>query len=146
MNERDQGLSYADRVLRDAMVSVSGGFDAEVVSAGIADMVQAFRKVAAELSARPFESGTGRGRCGCGAWVTVEVPITPEGLARAAAHIAKATDEMSRLGKFLAGQPDSRPGDARGAGRDVLRLLTDEQLGVVQGWLAEAERRGERTP
>lgn len=137
----DQGLSYADRVLREAMVSVSGGFDAEVASAAVADMVQAFRKVAAELCARPFVVETGRARCSCGKWVTVEVPVSPEGLARAAAQIAKATDEISRLGKFLAGQPDSRPGDARGAGRDVLRLLTDEQLGVVQGWLAAAEAR-----
>ena len=138
----DPELSYADRVLREAMVSVGGGLDLDLASRGISEALGAVVKIAEELNRRPFAPRVVKVTCECGKTVSVTVASKPEELARAMAHAAKVVDELKRLSEFAKGQPDSRPGDARGAGRDVLKLLTDEQLGVVTGWLAEAERRG----
>lgn len=138
MSERE--LSYADRVLRDAMLSVSGGFDVEVAGRAVAAALGALEQIAKELNARPFAPQVVRAKCAQGHPVSLEVATSPEMLARAGAHVAKLIDEVTRLVAFSKGQPDSRPGDQRGAGREILRLLTDEQLAQVQGWLEQAAR------
>jgi hypothetical protein len=56
-------------------------------------------------------------------------------LARAVAHTTKAGDVLYRLAEFARGRPDSRPDGGGLRSHDVLKLLSDEQLKTVQGWI-----------
>ena len=80
------------------------------------------------------------GSCGVKRPFVLRVPNATE-VARATAHTTKAVDELYRLMSFAAGQPDSRP-DLGGLSRDLLALLTPEQLKTFEGWIAAAEGRG----
>jgi hypothetical protein len=64
-------------------------------------------------------------------------------LARAVAHKTKAGDVLYRLAEFARGRPDSRP-DSGLRSHDVLKLLSDEQLKIVGGWLDVAEGEADR--
>lgn len=126
----DEG--YADRVLHEALTAAMGGLDPERVEAAITAAVDAIAKQMQALEAKNYG----------------EMPVAE--LARAVAHTTKAGDVLYRLAEFARGRPDSRPDNGPLRSHDVLKLLTDEQLALVQRWLeaappaVEAEREGRR--
>src|SRR4029453_11877107 len=104
--------TYADRVVRGAMLAGSGGLEADKVAEVVAKVVDAVHKQAEALKQADYNPGD------------------YERIARAMAHAMKSADGLYRLVEFAAGRPDSRPDKAT----DWLRGLTDEQLRTVQGW------------
>lgn len=118
---------YADRVIHEALVAVAGGLDPERVATVVADVFEALAKQAKALKGATYP------------------PKEYEKIARAMAHAAKCMDGAFRLQEFAAGRPDTRPDGARDS-RDVLRLLTNEQLAQVHAWVTEAEARRLREP
>ena len=110
----DEG--YADRVLHEALTAAMGGLDPERVEAAITAAVDAIAKQMQALEAREYGA----------------MPVAE--LARAVAHTTKAGDILYRLAEFARGRPDSRPDNALRS-HDVLKLLSDEQLKTVQGWI-----------
>jgi hypothetical protein len=117
---RQPDETYADRVVREALVAATGGLDADRVAEVVTKVVEAIDKQAAALKAATYK------------------PEDYERIARAMAHAMKSADGLYRLVEFAAGRPDSRPDKAT----DWLRGLTDEQLRIVQGWV---EASGEAT-
>jgi hypothetical protein len=110
--------TYADRVVREAMLAATGGLDPNRVAQAVTDIVEAIAKQAAVLKAATYAPGD------------------YEKISRSMAHAMKTADGVFRLVEFAAGRPDSRPDK----GMDWLRALTDEQLRIVQGWVeASAE-------
>jgi hypothetical protein len=105
--------TYADRVVREALLAATGGLDADRVAEVVTKVVEAIDKQAAALKAATYR------------------PEDYERIARAMAHAMKSADGLYRLVEFAAGRPDSRPDKAT----DWLRGLTDEQLRTVQGWV-----------
>jgi hypothetical protein len=105
--------TYADRVVREAMLAASGGLDPDKVAEVVAKVVDAVHKQAEALKQADYKPGD------------------YERIARAMAHAMKSADGLYRLVEFAAGRPDSRPDKAT----DWLRGLTDEQLRTVQGWV-----------
>jgi hypothetical protein len=115
--------TYADRVVREAMLAATGGLDADRVAEVVTKVVEAIDKQAAALKAATYK------------------PEDYERIARSMAHAMKSADGLYRLVEFAAGRPDSRPDK----GMDWLRGLTDEQLRIVQGWIeASGQSEGER--
>lgn len=127
-----------DALLHDSLVATSAYLDLDVAAAAIGDALRALGKQAKALAEAEYAARTVTLRCpGCARRHEYQVPAKPEDIARAAAHTAKVTDEITRLAAFAKGQPDSRPD----LGHDVLRALTPEQIRVVEGWVAENARR-----
>ena len=110
--------TYADRVVREAMIAATGGLDADRVAEVIAKVVEAIDKQATALKVAEYRPGD------------------YEKIARSMAHAMKTADGIYRLVEFAAGRPDSRPDKAT----DWLRGLSSEQLKTVQGWIEENER------
>jgi hypothetical protein len=111
--------TYADRVVREAMLAATGGLDPDRVAQAVTDIVEAIAKQAAVLKAATY------------------APADYEKISRSMAHAMKTADGVFRLVEFASGRPDNRPD--KGA-TDWLRGLTDEQLRIVQGWVeASAE-------
>jgi hypothetical protein len=98
--------TYADRVVREAMLAATGGLDPNRVAQAVTDIVEAIAKQAAVLKAATYAPGD------------------YEKISRSMAHAMKTADGVFRLVEFAAGRPDSRPDK----GMDWLRALTDEQL------------------
>jgi len=111
MSQPDE--TYADRVVREAMLAATGGLDPDRVASAVTDIVEAIAKQAAVLKAATY------------------APEDYEKIARSMAHAMKSADGVFRLVEFASGRPDSRPDKAT----DWLRGLTDEQLRIVQGWI-----------
>ena len=111
MSQPDE--TYADRVVREAMLAATGGLDPDRVASAVTDIVEAIAKQAAVLKAATY------------------APEEYEKIARSMAHAMKSADGVFRLVEFASGRPDSRPDKAT----DWLRGLTDEQLRTVQGWI-----------
>jgi hypothetical protein len=105
--------TYADRAVREAMLTASGGLDPDKVAEVVAKVVEAIDKQAAALKEATYRQED------------------YERIARAMAHAMKSADGLYPLVEFAAGRPDSRPDKAT----DWLRGLTDEQLRTVQGWV-----------
>jgi len=110
--------TYADRVVREAMLAASGGLDPDKVADVVAKVVDAVHKQAEALKQADYKPGD------------------YERIARAMAHAMKSADGLYRLVEFAAGRPDSRPDKAT----DWLRGLTDEQLRIVEGWIQANEK------
>jgi len=106
--------AYADRVVKAAMVAATGGLDPDRVAQVVSNVVEAIDKQAAALKAATYR------------------PEDFEKIARSMAHAMKSADGLYRLVEFAAGRPDSRPDKAT----DWLRGLTDEQLRIVESWVA----------
>jgi hypothetical protein len=113
--------TYADRVVREAMLAATGGLDPDRVAQAVTDIVEAIAKQAAVLKAATYAPGD------------------YEKISRSMAHAMKTADGVFRLVEFASGRPDNRPDKAT----DWLRGLTDEQLRIVQGWI---EANGQPTP
>ena len=120
MNQPDE--TYADRVVRAAMLAATGGLDADRVAEVVSKVVEAIDKQAAALKAATYK------------------PEDYERIARSMAHAMKSADGLYRLVEFASGRPDSRSDQ----GTDWLRGLTNEQLRIVQGWI-EANAQEKRT-
>jgi hypothetical protein len=110
--------TYADRVVREAMLAASGGLDPDKVADVVAKVVDAVHKQAEALKQADYKPGD------------------YERIARAMAHAMKSADGLYRLVEFAAGRLDSRPDKAT----DWLRGLTDEQLRIVEGWIQANEK------
>jgi hypothetical protein len=110
--------TYADRVVREAMLAASGGLDPDKVADVVAKVVDAVHKQAEALKQADYKPGD------------------YERIARAMAHAMKSADGLYRLVEFAAGRPDSRPDKAT----DWLRGLTDEQLRIVEGGIQANEK------
>ena len=113
----------ADRVIREAMLVVSGVPDSDKVAQVVAKVVDAVPKQAAALKQADYRPGDN------------------ERIARAMAHAMKSADGLYRLVEFAASRPDSRTDKAT----DWLRGLTDLQIRVVEGWI-EANSRAAEVP
>lgn len=114
MTNRLGDTAYADRVVHEAMIAATGGLDADRVAAVVTKVVEAIDKQAAALKAATYK------------------PEDYERISRAMAHAMKSADGLYRLVEFAAGRPDSRPDKAT----DWLRGLTNEQLQIVESWVA----------
>jgi len=110
--------TYADQVVREAMLAASGGLDPDKVADVVAKVVDAVHKQAEALKQADYKPGD------------------YERIARAMAHAMKSADGLYRLVEFAAGRPDSRPDKAT----DWLRGLTDEQLRIVEGGIQANEK------
>jgi len=138
MNDRET----VDRVLEDALLAVSAYVDLDEAAAAIREGLQAVRKQLAALNAVDYKARVLKLACPeCKAKAEFKAPWKPDELARAAAHTMKVVDEAARLANFAKGLPDSRP-DMGGSNRDLLSLLTPEQLSTFTAWVAAAEARG----
>lgn len=113
--------TYADRVLKAAMVAASGGLDPDRVAEVVAKVVEAIDKQSEALRNATYK------------------PEDYERIARAMAHAMKSADGLYRLVEFAAGRPDSRSDKAT----DWLRGLTDEQLRTVECWIQANDRAAE---
>jgi len=122
MSQADE--TYADRVVREAMVAATGGLDADRVAEVVTKVVEAIDKQAAALKAATYR------------------PEDYERIARAMAHAMKSADGLFRLVEFAAGRPDSRPDKAT----DWLRGLTNEQLRIVEGWVEKNAQPNQTEP
>src|SRR5262245_39907455 len=109
------GETYADRVVREAMVAATGGLDQDGVAGAVSDIVDALARMAAVLKNAPYEVKD------------------YERIARSMSHAMKSADGVFRLVEFASGRPDKAT--------DWLRGLTNEQLRTVQGWVEENECR-----
>lgn len=137
---KTQELSYADRVIREALLATANGLDCEVAVEAIDDMLHAWAKAAKELKALQPTKKVVKATCVCGNVLRVEAGIDVELLARASGQMAKGMNEVVRLVAFTKGQPDSRPDGGRDS-RDVLKLLTDEQMAQVTAWVEANQAR-----
>lgn len=132
MNDRDS--AYTDKLWGDALRMVTAGVDPEVGAETVADALAALAKQAKALKAVEYSSEKSkRVKCECGLSVEVALP-NAESLAKTMAQTAKMIDETARLVQFCSGKSDSRP-DLGGLPVDVLKALTNEQLGTVMGWI-----------
>lgn len=133
-----------DRFLEETLAAVSAFVDLDEAAEAIKEGLQAVRKQLAALNAVDYKARTLRGVCecvaGCQHKVMLKAPWKPDELARAAAHTMKVVDEAARLAQFAKGLPDSRP-DLGGGNRDILQLLTPDQLTTLEGWVAAAQAR-----
>lgn len=141
MNDR----AAVDKFLEDSLLAVSSYVDLDEAAAAIKEGLQAVTKQLAALNAVDYKARDLRGVCRCspecGHKVVMRAPWKPDELARAAAHTMKVVDEAARLANFARGLPDSRP-DMGGSNRDLLSLLTPDQLVIFEGWIVAAQSRG----
>lgn len=137
-----QGDEYADAVLREVTAFANGGLDAESIEKALRHACSATQKQMAALEAVNYEQHTVTGACAsCGSKQPFVLPVpNATEVARAVAHTTKAVDELYRLMSFAEGRPDSRP-DLGGGNRDLLSLLTPDQLKTFEGWINAAHGR-----
>jgi hypothetical protein len=136
-----------DRFLQETLSAVSSYVDLDEAAVAIKEGLQAVAKQLAALNATDYKAKALQGVCvctpDCKHRVTMKAPWKPDELARAAAHTMKVVDEATRLAAFAKGAPDSRP-DLGGSNRDILQLLTPDQLITLEAWVAAAQARGVR--
>ena len=138
MNDRET----VDRVLEDALLAVSAYVDLDEAAAAIKEGLQAVRKQLEALNAVDYKAREITLACPeCEKKAKFKAPWKPDELARAAAHTMKVVDEAARLANFARGLPDTRP-DMGGSNRDLLSLLTNEQLETFNAWIVAAQGRG----
>ena len=118
----DEKKDWADKTIKGMMMTASGGFDPEVASQAMSSALLSLKSVcemlnvqAADMMASPKKMELDR-------------------LAKTMAHIAKSIDGITRLISFSQGQPDHR---TENADSSWTRLLTEEQLATVQGWIKD---------
>lgn len=132
----------ADRDIQAALINSAGGLDLDTMSRAIAAGAQALHRQLDTLRKVRYRTRIVKAKCrGCNA-VTEMVVRRPDPaeLSRAAAHVGKTLDSMTRLVAFAKGQPDSRSETVH----SFMRQFTDEQLTVLQGFVEENRRAGRR--
>jgi hypothetical protein len=125
MTERVADVAELERVAAIASVPT---IDLATIGRAVNDMIAAVAKQATYL--RKAKYAPRKVTCPCGN--RLELAYDATAVAKAAAHCAKVTDELSRLSEFAQGRADSRPG---GAAQDVLAALSDAELAFVQAIL-----------
>jgi hypothetical protein len=124
-----------DAFLREALVASSAGVDLDLTDQTIQTAQKALLKQSKALEQADYDTHEVSIRCAsCGkrGKHLIDAP-SPDVVARAAAHTSKVVDGIVRMAQFAKGQPDSRP-DMKG---DWLRVLPDDKLRIVQGWMDE---------
>ena len=106
-----------DKLLRDAIDTLAGGFNVDDGGETNRQAQQALLKLAKELQSRDLS----------------EVPTTA--LFKSWQMLVKGLDEHVRLTQFCSGKADSRPD--LGMQKDVVSCLTDAQLQQVMQWVGE---------
>ena len=117
---------WADGVIADALSIVSGGWDGEVAGDAIKHALEALREQAILLKEYTLALKS-KGA------LFIEI----RALSKVMADTTRVIDDISRLWAFKKGDPDSRVAISG----DILKGLTDEQVSMVQRWLAENEAR-----
>ena len=117
---------WADSVIADALSIVSGGWDGEVAGDAIKNALEALREQAILLKEYTLALKA-KGA------LYIEI----RQLSKVMADTTRVIDDISRLWAFKKGDPDSRVAISG----DILKGLTDEQVSMVQRWLAENEAR-----
>lgn len=132
----DEPLSYADQVIREAMLAVSGGVDLGVAGNAVQSALEALDEQVKVLKDANYEECDVRTSCPkCGKFIKVLIPrVAPVEVARAASHTAKVIDGVARLMAFCKGQPDSRPD----SGAEFLKYMTEGEIAAVQARIAAA--------
>jgi hypothetical protein len=115
----DAEQNSVEAVLRESLISASGGLDLDEAQAAVNDSIQAIAKQMAVLKDAKYD------------------PTNYPAVAKAVQQTVKGLDELYRLCAFAKGHADSRPE----VGAAWLAALTDEQVRQVQRWIEEAERR-----
>ena len=125
----------AERDINAALRATSGGLDLDVAGEAIAEGVQALHRQLTTLRKVRYRTRICKATCRTCKTVTEMVVRRPDPgeIARAAAHVGKVVDGMVRLTAFVKGQPDSRTETVV----SFMRQFTDEQLSVMQGWIAD---------
>lgn len=130
-----------DRMLDEVLLATSAYVDLDEAREAIREGLQAVRKQLTALNAAKYGKRKVRARCpSCAKRVEFMAPPSADELARAASHTMKVVDQAARLASFAKGLPDSRPGGAD-SNRDLLSMLTPEQLAVFEGWVTMAQAR-----
>lgn len=106
-----------DKLLRDAIDALAGGFSVEDGQETTKAAQQALLKLAKEIQTRDLKA------------------VKTESLMKSFQLVVKGLDEHVRLTQFCSGKADSRP--ELGMPRDVLQSLTDAQLAQVVAWVTE---------
>ena len=126
MAESKDVEKWADSVISDALSIVSGGWDGEVAGDAIKHALEALREQAILLKEYTLALKS-KGA------LFIEI----RALSKVMADTTRVIDDISRLWAFKKGDPDSRVAISG----DILKGLTDEQVSMVQRWLAENEAR-----
>ena len=126
MAESKDVEKWADSVIADALSIVSGGWDGEVAGDAIRHALEALREQAILLKEYTLALKS-KGA------LFIEI----RALSKVMADTTRVIDDISRLWAFKKGDPDSRVAISG----DILKGLTDEQVSMVQRWLAENEAR-----
>ena len=126
MAESKDVEKWADSVIADALSIVSGGWDGEVAGDAIKHALEALREQAILLKEYTLALKS-KGA------LFIEI----RALSKVMADTTRVIDDISRLWAFKKGDPDSRVAISG----DILKGLTDEQVSMVQRWLAENEAR-----
>lgn len=137
--QNDRDSTFTDQF--DAAIAVAnGGINLDVASETVQDTLLALSKQAKALAASEYvgekDKTVSCPECKCSFSVKVSAVID---LSKTMANTAKVIDETARLIQYTNGKPDSRP---EHQGLDWLKGLTNEQLAIVQGWMAGASDDG----
>lgn len=137
--QNDRASTFTDQF--DAAIAVAnGGINLDTASETVQETLEALRKQAKALNASEYAGEKDKQvRCPeCQCSFAVKVSSAAD-LSKTMANTAKVIDETARLIQYTNGKPDSRP---EVQGMDWLKGLTNEQLAIVQGWMAGGEDRG----
>lgn len=128
--ERDE--SYADKMLRDAMLFASGGFDAEEAAHAVNAALKA-TKMQAELLQKECE------KLFSGDRQNIDCPTCHRGrldidrIAKAMQSSAKMVNEITRLAAFCGQRGDGKEASTG----SWLSVLPDDKIEVIKGWVRE---------
>jgi hypothetical protein len=136
--QNDRASTFTDQF--DAAIAVAnGGINLDTASETVQDTLLALRKQAKAMLASDYAGDKDKTvscpECKCSFSVKVSAVMD---LSKTMANTAKVIDETARLIQYTNGKPDSRP---EVVGANWLQGLTDEQLAIVQGWMAGQEAR-----
>jgi len=123
-----------------AATGVTAGLDSQVATELNAEAQEILKRHMAVMREAKFETSR-RVECpACGERVMIEMLDVPM-LTKSVGALMKAVDVNTRLMAFVQGKPDGRlEVVGGGGGQEWLKLLTEAQLEIVQGWIVENGR------
>ena len=129
----DPGM--AQRMIASA-TGLTAGLDSVVATELNAEAQAILKKHMEVMRESKFETSRRVMCTECGEMVTVELLDVPS-LTKSFGALMKAVDLNTRLMSFVQGKPDGRMEIVGGGGQEWLKMLTAEQLEIVQGWIVE---------
>ena len=130
----DPGMTQ--RMIASA-TGLTAGLDSAVATELNAEAQALLKKHMAVMRESKFETSRRVLCTACGEMVTVELLDVPA-LTKSFGALMKAVDLNTRLMAFAQGKPDGRTEIVGGSGgQEWLKMLTHEQLEIVQGWIIE---------